>query len=114
MSLVGSDVVRVLESVLPRVHGGTPLDYQLVEEEDGRGYTRLVLRVHPRVALADDRAPAETLLAELGRGDAAAELARAIWQRAGTLSVRREPPSFTALGKFLPLVRAGSAEGASR
>ncbi|HEX9800424.1 MAG TPA: hypothetical protein VGC00_09685 [Thermoanaerobaculia bacterium] len=114
MSLVGSDMVRVLEQVLPAAFGGTPLDYQLVEAEDGAGFTRLALRVHPRIELPDDRAVVETLLAELGRGDDAAELARAVWRQAKTLGVWREPPCFTALGKFMPLVRADAGARAER
>jgi len=114
MSLVGSDMVRVLEEVLPRVHGGTPLDYQLAQEEDGRGFTRLVLLVHPRLELADEGAVAATVLAELGRGDDAAELARAVWQQAGTLVVRREAPRCSPMGKFMPLVTLGGGGAPER
>src|SRR5581483_6482059 len=99
----------------PQRFGGSPLDYQLLEEEDGQGFTRLVLLVHPRVALADEGAVIEAVLAELGRGSVAADLARAIWTRAGTLRVRRQAPILTNRGKLLPLqladrlARAGAA-----
>src|SRR5581483_11919655 len=49
VTLVGSDLETVLEEELPRRFGGSPLDYQLVEEESARGFTRVVLRVSPRV-----------------------------------------------------------------
>ncbi|MGH2404320.1 MAG: hypothetical protein ACRDGN_07625, partial [bacterium] len=47
MTLIGSDMVRVLEEVLPARFGGSPLDYQLVEEEDDEGFTRLALAISP-------------------------------------------------------------------
>jgi hypothetical protein len=111
MTLVGSDMVRILEEVLPQRFGGTALDYQLREEEDDEGLTRLILVVHPRVALCDEGEVIATVLEALGKGEAAAELARAIWRHAGTFRVRREPPQWTAAGKFLPLVTALASAG---
>ena len=52
VTLVGSDMERVLESVLPARFGGSALDYQLAEEEDERGFTRIVVRVAPSIELA--------------------------------------------------------------
>ena len=49
VTLVGSEMEHILESVLPARFGGTSLDYQLMEEEDGGGLTRVVLIVSPRV-----------------------------------------------------------------
>lgn len=118
MTLLGSDVVRVLEEELPGRFGGSPLDYQLVQEEDASGFTRLVLMVHPRLEIADEEAVARAMLAALGGGDDASELARAVWTQAGTLSVRRAVPTVTAAGKFLPLrvlsARSGTADGGYR
>ena len=48
MTLVGWDILRILEHSLPRRFGGTSTDYQLVEAE-GRNQTEMELRVHPRV-----------------------------------------------------------------
>ena len=47
MSLLDSDVVRVLEETLPARFGGGPTHYQLVEDADGAGAPRLRLLVHP-------------------------------------------------------------------
>lgn len=47
MTLVGSDMLRIIEEVLPARFGGSPTDYQFVEC-DGSEQTRLELRVHPR------------------------------------------------------------------
>jgi hypothetical protein len=103
VSLVGTEMVRILEEVLPARFGGSPLDYQLLEEEDERGFTRLTLLVSPAILLAEDAAVIDTVLGELGRSGAAADVARAIWSQAETLRVRRQEPIWTARGKLMPL-----------
>src|SRR5205807_4758869 len=60
VTLVGSDAVRILEEVLPSRFGGTPLDYQLQEEEDADGLTRLTLVVSPRVHIDDESVVIQT------------------------------------------------------
>jgi hypothetical protein len=113
VTLIGSDMVRILEEVLPSRFGGSPLDYQLLEEEDGEGFTRLSLIISPRVDLPDEDLVIDAVLEELGNGDAAADISRAVWDQAGTLRVRRTEPLLTARGKLLPLhmVTRGGASG---
>lgn len=111
VTLVGSEMIRILEEVLPARFGGSPLDYQLLEEEDERHFTRLSLIVSPRVSLADEQAVIDTVLEALGRGSAAADVARAMWAQAKTLRVKRADPVATARGKFLPLRRAITTTG---
>jgi hypothetical protein len=95
--------VRILEEVLPARFGGSPLDYQLAEEEGADGFTRVVLIVHPRVGSLDDAAILEAFLSAMGETGPGARLARATWAQANSLQVRREPPRSTAQGKLLPL-----------
>jgi hypothetical protein len=111
MTLVGSEMVHILEEVLPARFGGGPLDYQLIEEEDEQGFTRLSLLVHPRLEIADEAAVVAATLEALGQSSVAADLARAVWARSGTLRVRRQEPVWTARGKLMPL---HLAERASR
>jgi hypothetical protein len=116
VTLVGSAMVEILERDLPARFGGTSLDYQLVEEEDERGFTRLTLLVHPSVPLSDNDAPIEAILNALGRRGGAADMSRGVWAQAGTFRVRREAPQYTARGKLLPLLlkaRNGAEVGAS-
>jgi hypothetical protein len=94
---------RILEEVLPARFGGNPLDYQLLEEDDAQGQTRLYLLVHPRVALADEQAVVACVLDGLSRSSPMADAARLTWQNAGTIQVRRAEPIWTARGKLLPL-----------
>jgi hypothetical protein len=109
VTLVGSDMVRILEEVLPARFGGSALDYQLEEEETTEGFTRLALRISPRVNLADEAAVIDTVLEALARSGVAADVARSFWKGAGTFRVRREDPQATARGKQLPLL-LGSGE----
>ncbi len=103
VSLLGSEMVQVLEQTLPARFGGSALDYQLVEEEDSDGFTRLTLIVSPRVNLANEEEAIEALLAGLRASSAAADVARAFWRQGHTFRVRRANPYVTARGKQLPL-----------
>lgn len=112
VTFVGSQMVRIVDEVLPRTYGGSPLDYQFVEDEDERGYTRLTLVVSPDVGLGTDDDVVGTVLKELG-DDRLAAAVRTTWARAGTLRVRREQPEQTERGKVFPLVRRGARRGPS-
>ncbi len=103
VTLVGSEMVRILEEVLPARFGGSPLDYQLLEEEDEEGFTRLSLLISPKVDIADETEVIEIVLEALGRSSVAANLARAIWSQSKTLRVKRMEPIWTARGKLMPL-----------
>jgi hypothetical protein len=103
VTLVGSEMVHILEEVLPARFGGSPLDYQMAEEEDERGFTRLTLVVSPRIDLRDHDELRDVVLSSLSRSSAAADMARAFWQQAGTFRVRRAEPRTSARGKQSPL-----------
>jgi hypothetical protein len=103
VTLIGSDMEHILEEVLPARFGGTPLDYQLAEEEDENGFTRLTILVSPRVTITDESAVVATVHAALQKGDAGSGISGAIWRQAGSLRVRREEPRSTSRGKLLPL-----------
>jgi hypothetical protein len=103
VTLVGSEIIKILEEVLPVRFGGSPLDYQLVEEEDEHGFTRLSLLVNPNVEIRNETEMIQTILEELGRSSVAADLARTIWDQAKTFRIRRMNPIWTARGKFIPL-----------
>ena len=109
-TLIGSEMIRILEEVLPVQFGGSSLDYQLMEEEEADGFTRLSLLVHPRLVIEDEQAIIEAVHTALehknagpGRGGLAAEMTRNIWRQAKTLRVKRIPPKVTGHGKMMPL-----------
>lgn len=103
MTLIGSDMERILGERLPARFGGSALDYQLMEEEDEVGFTRLSILVHPRIEIADEEDVVREVLEGLRRGDHTAEGARSIWAQARSLRVKRMEPIWTARGKLLPL-----------
>ena len=108
---------QILEADLPARFGGTPLDYQLVEEEDERGFTRLTILVNPAVQLTDEDAVITEMLAALKRRRGAAEISRELWQQAGAFRVRRQAARVGGRGKMMPLQvkrRVTSPEGAAR
>jgi hypothetical protein len=98
VTLVGGDMERILDEVLPARFGGSPLDYQFLEEEDAAGFTRLTLAVSPKVQIADEAAVVEVVLRAL-RGDNV----RSLLEQAKTLRVKRMEPISTSRGKILPL-----------
>jgi hypothetical protein len=102
VTLAGSDMTRILEEVLPRRFGGTSVDYQLAEEEDARGFTKLTLVVSPRVTGADESQMIETVLGELGETGLGRDV-RSIWSLAGALRVVRKEPTVAQGGKVRPL-----------
>jgi hypothetical protein len=112
VTVPGGEMVQILEEVLPARFGGGPLDYQLLEEEETGGLTRLSLLISPTIAIADEAAVISTVLDALGRGSVAAAQARVIWDQAGTLRIKRMEPIPTARGKLMPLHLGARRTGA--
>jgi hypothetical protein len=110
VTLIGSEMMRILEEVLPARFGGTPLDYQLSEEEDEQGFTRVHLVVSPRVQIADERQVIDAFLAAMRESSAQSDAARIVWQQTDTIRIKRREPIPTARGKLLPMRIRRSAE----
>jgi hypothetical protein len=103
VTLVGSDAVHILEEVLPAKYGGSPLDYQMVESEGEDGFTRLELRVSPRIDVADESEVVGVVLDALRERNPGADQAQSVWREANALQVKRAEPVWTARGKFKSL-----------
>jgi hypothetical protein len=101
ITLFGSDAVSILETALPRRFGGSPGDYQLVEQESGR-QTEVVLRVSPRTGAVSTADVREFFLSEL-RKCYGGTLAARLWEHSAGFSVTLEEPYATRGGKVLPL-----------
>jgi hypothetical protein len=99
MTLVGTDIVRIIEEVLPATYGGSTTDYQIVEEEDPDGHTRMSIIISPSIKNVDDEEVIRTVLNGLPRGG----ITPAVWATAGTFRVKRAYPEATVRGKLLPL-----------
>lgn len=103
ITLIGSEMEHVLEQVLPERFGGSALDYQLVEEEDDQGFTRIAVRVSPAVGPLDEQAVLATMLAALAKASISADLAMRLWNHTGAIRIVRAQPLVGARGKLLPL-----------
>ncbi len=97
------DLFPFFEEILPAEFGGGPGDYQLVEEEDGAGQTRLTLVVHPQVGTLDEARLLSRLREVLAAGSRGNRIMTGIWDGAGTLRIRRQIPHASARGKIQPL-----------
>lgn len=104
INLLDGEMVRILEEVLPGRYGGDPHDYQIHEQEDADGFTRLVLVVDPRVDLPDEPEVIAVVLDALGDRGLSADSAREHWRQGGSFRVERREPQWLERGKFPPLV----------
>ncbi len=102
LTLLGSDILKVLDEVLPAHYGGSPLDYQLCEKEDDVGFTRFVIRVSPRVSVPSESGLIDLVLASLST-DAQRAYTVPVWRQAGTFRVERTEPKWARTGKLQPL-----------
>jgi hypothetical protein len=103
VTFMDTDVIRVLEEVLPRRFGGGPADYQIVEDADGDGRPRLRLLVHPNVGPADSARMMDAFLDALAAGSDTERLMVNQLRQERILGVERAAPVATSSGKVLHL-----------
>lgn len=103
MTFLDTDVVRVLEEVLPAVFGGAPTDYQLLEEEGPEGDPVLKLLAHPGLGALDEGRVRKVFFANIGLGSGAEKIMELTWKQAGLFRIERRPPVSTGSGKILHL-----------
>jgi hypothetical protein len=97
------DLHDVMERILPAEFGGGSGDYQLVEEEDDRGQTRLTLRVDPAVGHVDEERLRRRLYGLLSQDGLSNRSMTQVWREAGAARITRETPHASLRGKILPL-----------
>jgi hypothetical protein len=107
-TLEGSELLRVLEELLPARFGGNPTDYQLVERE-GRGQTDVELRVNPRLAGLSGSEVRAFFLDQL-RLLWGGSLMRREWIHSEGFRVVLAEPIATSTGKILALHLLGEEE----
>lgn len=103
MNFFYGDLYELFESVFPSEFGGGPGDYQMREEEDKTGQTRLTLVVHPEVKALDERRILARLKAELSMRSRGDRFMTDVWTNAGTFKLERAVPYASPRGKILPL-----------
>lgn len=114
MTFIGHDLIRLIEEVLPARFGGTPADYQFVEDERD-GLPRVDLLVSPRVGPLDENVVRAAVLEFLDDTQGAQTRRADPWRQARTVSVIRKEPIATAASKVLALhvMRAKRERGAA-
>lgn len=103
VSLVGSDAIRVLEESLPTRFGGSPLDYQLAEEEDAQGRTSVCLLVAPLIDLPSEQQVKDFFFQALESDNVANPFAAGQWKKGDIFKIKRQAPQWVGRGKLLPL-----------
>ncbi len=94
---------ELVETTLPAEFGGGIGDYQLVEEEDSAGRTRLSLVVHPRIGALDEARVLARLRQGLAEGSRGNRFMVGVWTEAQTLKICRKAPVASARGKIVPV-----------
>lgn len=101
ITLVGNEMLAVLEKSLPERFGGTPIDYQLVEL-DGSSVTTVELRVNPRIPVASEDEVRRFFLAEVRRLWGGSLTSRQ-WGQTDAVRVVRAEPIISGDRKINPL-----------
>lgn len=97
-----SDLLHVIEVVLPRTFGGVPTDYQFLEE-DINGLPRVSILVSPRLGPLDEAEILHTVLDAFSRLGPGGRLMAGQLEQARALRVQRREPLLTPAAKVLPL-----------
>jgi hypothetical protein len=103
MTFLHSDLIKILDEVLPTRFGGGPGDYQVVEDETPEGRPRVRLLVRPGVGPPALRPVEEAFLAAVGAASDAERVMSLAWRNAGVLGAERLAPIVLASGKIRPV-----------
>ncbi len=103
MNFIDSEIIRVLDEILPARFGGGPGDYQLVEEENRSGEPVLRLLARPSLGPIDESSLVEAFLCGVGSGEEVRSVMGSAWRRANIVRVERKDPLPTPSGKILHL-----------
>jgi hypothetical protein len=103
VTFLGTEVIEILEQVLPAEFGGSPTDYQLAEEESATGEPLLALSIHPSIGPVNEPRVKEVFLGRLADSSAAARVMVQMWRDSGSFAVRRRFPQVSRAGKILHL-----------
>jgi hypothetical protein len=102
VTFVRADLFHLLEHVLPARFGGSLADYQLVEEQDGRGLPRYTLLVTPELGPLDEKRLVAEFLEELAKLKSPYRFMVNQWAQTDAVQVKRIRPMVTERGKQLP------------
>jgi hypothetical protein len=99
MNFLGSELITLIEDVLPAKFGGSPTDYQLVESEEN-GLTQVRLIISPRLGSIKEEQVVETALQTLASFGGGKRMMANYWRDGQTLQVERREPYATKASKI--------------
>jgi hypothetical protein len=102
MNFLGSELIRLVEEVLPQRFGGYPTDYQFVEEEEN-GLPRVSIVRSPRLQQVAAEQVVDAVLSALASTDDGGRMMAERWRDGATLRLVNREPYVTAGGKVLAL-----------
>ncbi len=106
VTFVDTDFIHIIENELPKRFGGQSTDYQLIEEEDSKGLSHLILLISPRIFNPNNKEVVDTFIKLLkfseDSPDSWAQSGSEMWSQARTVRVKCEFPIPTSSGKILP------------
>jgi len=102
-TFTGNHLLYIIEEVLPARFGGMSTDYQMVEEEDEIGHTRMNLIVNPDIGIIDEAEIISLVISGLSLGSDSNRMMADVWRQDDILRIKRTRPYVTAQGKLMPL-----------
>jgi len=111
MTFLGTHVISLLEEVLPERYGGSPLDYQLLEDEEENGLPKVSLVISPEIPDINEQAVVDTVLEQLSSQGPSGIMMTDVWRNLQTLRIIRHKPYSTRALKLLPLHILGASRG---
>jgi hypothetical protein len=101
VTFLGTELLRLVEEVLPKSFGGAATDYQLVETEEA-GISRILVIASPRLGPLDETTVVARILDTLSEVPGGSVMVQH-WRQGNTLKLVRREPYHTASAKILPL-----------
>ena len=100
-TFLDTDIIPILEELLPQRFGGGPSDYQLVESEGPDGAPAVSLLVNPSLGPLDESAIVEAFLDAASSRSYRFSVMAELWRETGFPKVERRRPMMTSAGKIL-------------
>ena len=102
MQFPASDLLSLVEEILPDHFGGHPTDYQFVEDQID-GLPKVSILISPNVGQVNASEVVDIVIKHLGAHKGGYEMMADCWRQGHTLQVVRSEPHHTFTGKILPL-----------
>jgi hypothetical protein len=101
VTFLGTELLSLVEEILPSRFGGAPTDYQFVEEEEA-GVPRVSIVVSPHLGNIDEQTLIEAVFERLAACPGGPQMA-GVWRDREMLRVSRREPYRTGAFKIQPL-----------